>query len=177
MDNKKLRYMFLSLIIVFAVVLIVMGIDIEMKIYKLSQGAPVEVYTAASTSAEYNETTAFIPPTTFATTTVHGTLTHRSSEAYTSEYSETTASAITSDKQTTVTAQAPLTEAEDTAPSEENEETTVIVVMGDTNFYVTKTGKKYHKADCSYLSDSKIKVTVEEIIEGGYEPCSRCMKE
>ncbi len=44
-----------------------------------------------------------------------------------------------------------------------------------TVFYVTKTGKKYHTAGCFYLK-SKIEITYDEIVEGGYEPCSRCIR-
>lgn len=41
-------------------------------------------------------------------------------------------------------------------------------------YYVTKTGKKYHTADCSYLK-SKIEITYDDIISKGYSPCSRCI--
>lgn len=40
--------------------------------------------------------------------------------------------------------------------------------------YKTKTGKKYHSENCSYLSKSKIKITLEEAIAKGLGPCSRC---
>ena len=47
----------------------------------------------------------------------------------------------------------------------------------DTNstiVYVTKTGDKYHKANCSYLKKSKIEMTLSNAKAQGYTPCSRC---
>lgn len=41
--------------------------------------------------------------------------------------------------------------------------------------YVTAMGKKYHKETCSYLTDSKIAISLAEAKERGYTPCSRCM--
>ncbi len=40
--------------------------------------------------------------------------------------------------------------------------------------YVTATGTKYHRGDCSYLSSSKIPISLKEAKERGYTPCSRC---
>lgn len=40
--------------------------------------------------------------------------------------------------------------------------------------YVTKSGTKYHREGCSYLSDSKTALTLAEAKEKGYAPCSRC---
>lgn len=39
--------------------------------------------------------------------------------------------------------------------------------------YRTKTGKKYHRGDCSSLSKSKIEIPLKEAREK-YEPCKRC---
>ena len=39
--------------------------------------------------------------------------------------------------------------------------------------YVTKTGKKYHRGNCSSLSKSKIEIPLKEAREK-YEPCKRC---
>lgn len=43
-------------------------------------------------------------------------------------------------------------------------------------YYVTQSGKKYHTASCSYLSKSKIAITMDRIKSEGYSPCSRCIK-
>lgn len=43
--------------------------------------------------------------------------------------------------------------------------------------YVTKTGKKYHKAGCSYLKESKIEMTLENAKNRGYTACSKCYQE
>lgn len=40
--------------------------------------------------------------------------------------------------------------------------------------YVTNTGKKYHKANCLYLTESKEAIDKEQAIAYGYEPCSKC---
>ena len=39
--------------------------------------------------------------------------------------------------------------------------------------YVTRTGMKYHRANCRYLRRSKIPISLSEACER-YEPCSRC---
>lgn len=44
------------------------------------------------------------------------------------------------------------------------------------DYYVTQFGKKYHIYGCSYLNESKRKITSEEIATGGYSPCSRCIE-
>ena len=43
--------------------------------------------------------------------------------------------------------------------------------------YVTKSGKKYHEAGCSHLSDSSIPITLEQAQQEEKEPCSRCHPE
>ena len=40
--------------------------------------------------------------------------------------------------------------------------------------YVTRTGKKYHKASCSYLRKSKIPISLQDAKSNGYTACSRC---
>lgn len=46
-------------------------------------------------------------------------------------------------------------------------------------YYITKTGTKYHKKDCKYLQGkTKIRrMTTEEYESGEYEPCSVCIGE
>lgn len=39
--------------------------------------------------------------------------------------------------------------------------------------YITKTGKTYHRASCSYLKKNKIAIPLEKA-KGRYKPCSRC---
>lgn len=55
----------------------------------------------------------------------------------------------------------------------------VIILLAAVNssaqtVYITKSGAKYHKSDCRYLSQSKITVELEEAIDRGYLPCSVC---
>lgn len=39
--------------------------------------------------------------------------------------------------------------------------------------YVTRTGKKYHSADCRYLKSS-IPINLKDAVSRGYTACSRC---
>lgn len=45
---------------------------------------------------------------------------------------------------------------------------------GDITVYVTKTGSKYHKDGCRYLSRSQIAVSLEDAVAQGYGACSVC---
>ena len=40
--------------------------------------------------------------------------------------------------------------------------------------YATKTGKKYHRATCRYLSKSKIPMSLKDAKAQGLTPCSVC---
>ncbi len=51
---------------------------------------------------------------------------------------------------------------------------TQTTVPKDYTVYITKTGSKYHKADCSYLSSSKIQIKLSEAKQKGLTPCDRC---
>ncbi len=54
-------------------------------------------------------------------------------------------------------------------------EATTLAPLKDTDTaYITKYGKKYHRADCGYLYKSKIAILVGEAKEKGYVPCSVC---
>lgn len=48
------------------------------------------------------------------------------------------------------------------------------IVNGYKTVYITRTGDKYHKESCGYLSDTKIEMTLQEARKAGYEPCSVC---
>lgn len=41
--------------------------------------------------------------------------------------------------------------------------------------YVTDTGHKYHKKNCSYLKYSKNEITLSEAIDENYSPCLVCV--
>lgn len=51
--------------------------------------------------------------------------------------------------------------------SNTNDNQTIIV-------YITKTGHKYHRAGCRYLSKSQISISLKDAKLEGYEPCSVC---
>lgn len=44
----------------------------------------------------------------------------------------------------------------------------------DITVYITKTGHKYHRAGCRYLSRSEIAITLSQAKAEGYTPCSVC---
>ena len=44
--------------------------------------------------------------------------------------------------------------------------------------YVTKSGKKYHKADCPFVQNRKPeKISKKEALTKGLAPCPKCFKE
>ncbi|MDF2590135.1 MAG: hypothetical protein K0S41_3976 [Anaerocolumna sp.] len=44
----------------------------------------------------------------------------------------------------------------------------------DLEVFVTESGTKYHRKDCSYLNDSKTSLSLNEAKVSGYNPCSKC---
>lgn len=48
-----------------------------------------------------------------------------------------------------------------------------LAANGDTIVYVTDTGEKYHSYGCGYLKSSH-SITLQEAVDRGYTPCSRC---
>jgi hypothetical protein len=40
--------------------------------------------------------------------------------------------------------------------------------------YITRTGKRYHRAGCRYLAHSSIPVTLKDAKANGYTPCKVC---
>ena len=48
------------------------------------------------------------------------------------------------------------------------------VVKEEVKVYVTKTGSKFHKANCKSLSKSKIEKDFKEVMLSNYKPCNNC---
>ena len=46
----------------------------------------------------------------------------------------------------------------------------------DATVYITKTGEKYHSANCTSLRRSKIEISLSEAQSRGYTPCELCMR-
>lgn len=44
----------------------------------------------------------------------------------------------------------------------------------DTTVIITKSGTKYHRANCRTLRSSRIELRLEEAMQKGYEPCAVC---
>jgi hypothetical protein len=42
------------------------------------------------------------------------------------------------------------------------------------SIYVTRTGKRYHRANCRYLARSKFEMSLKEAKQQGYTPCKVC---
>ena len=49
----------------------------------------------------------------------------------------------------------------------------IVSFSSDIKVYITRTGKKYHRATCSYLRQSKIEIDLEDAVSS-FSPCSRC---
>ena len=47
-------------------------------------------------------------------------------------------------------------------------------MSGDTTVYITRTGKKYHRDGCRYLSQSKIPIDIKDAVARGLTPGSVC---
>ena len=49
----------------------------------------------------------------------------------------------------------------------------------DNTYYVTPTGKKYHREDCIFIKDKKNveRLTDKEYYSGEYDPCQICLPE
>jgi micrococcal nuclease len=45
---------------------------------------------------------------------------------------------------------------------------------GETTVYVTNSGKRYHREDCTSLQRSKIALNLADAVKSGYGPCSIC---
>ncbi len=51
-------------------------------------------------------------------------------------------------------------------------------VQATQDVYVTQSGKKYHKADCSFVQDRKpAKISKKDALAKGLMPCPKCFKE
>lgn len=99
-------------------------------------------------------TEAHTQPTTVTATAEAEKVTENKSEAYTAKTTTAKSQEVTAEKAETTK------DAKGTA----------------TAYYVTHSGKKYHVASCSYLSKSKIAISIDRIKAEGYTPCSRCIK-
>lgn len=64
----------------------------------------------------------------------------------------------------------PTTSTSSTSSTSSTTTTTVAI----TTVYITATGNKYHLDGCSYLSDSKIAISLVDACKKGYGPCSVC---
>lgn len=51
---------------------------------------------------------------------------------------------------------------------------TTTYMVQETVVYITKTGSKYHKSSCRYLSQSKIKTVLKKAIAAGMGACKVC---
>lgn len=60
------------------------------------------------------------------------------------------------------------------APTYADETQTVSQENASSQVYVTASGKKYHRSDCTYLSKSKQSISLSEAKSKGYSPCSKC---
>jgi len=186
MSERNEKRILNAVFAVLAVVIIVFAVDIEIKLSKLmsSEAMVVNTYPETSESATVDVYSFHNALTADNSTTTQILSTTAQTELITSESETIITSDVTAPNTqvTTANTTTQFIQPSDTTTMPITEPTTVIVpstiwsVDADQNFYRTKSGTKYHKADCSYLKNSRILVTVDEIINEGYEPCLKCMK-
>lgn len=56
----------------------------------------------------------------------------------------------------------------------ESDSTSFSAQTQDNIVHITKSGKKYHSAGCTYLESSDIELDLQKAKERGYTPCSKC---
>ncbi len=187
MSERNEKRILNAVFAVLAIVIIVFAVDIEVKLSKLmrSEALVVNTYPETSETAATVDIYSFHHELTSENRTTTQILSTTAQIEINTSESTTTFSSDDAVSYTQVTTTASTTQymlPSDTTTVPVSEMTTVVVpstiwsVDADPNFYRTKSGTKYHKAECSYVKKSRILVTVEEIINEGYEPCSKCMK-
>ena len=138
-------------------------------------------YSEVTITAEPEEEYVAIVPeiTTQTETTTH---TYTTTTTYTTTQSKTTTSAA-KPSATTTKENIPVTEkttCQTTTVADKPQKTTATSTTAAPStsgtYFVTQSGTKYHVGSCSYLSKSKIPITMDRIKAGGYSPCSRCIK-
>jgi len=134
------------------------------------------VTTAATTSVKKTTLQTTITPQT---TTVKETTavtsaetkpaatTKESTAATTKESTAATTAAATTPKETTAATTAAVTEPAETPPAP-------VLDTGTGEVYKTETGSKYHSDGCSYLSKSRIPISLADAKAEGLTPCSKC---
>ena len=157
--------------------IVVYAVNIGHKLDKLNEANTIVVVKNETTTVEENEVATVTDDITYNESHTESEfvsdITQAESEAVetTSEKSlviETTSDNIYSEVATAVSSsEAHTTTESDEIDAEKSDSDSQI-------YYVTKSGKKYHRAGCSYLK-SKIEITIDKIKSGGYEPCSRCI--
>ena len=95
---------------------------------------------------------------------------------YTEDYGSYTQPYSQSYTQSYVPATTQRTTAYTTQYTQPPKEATTKAQSPSATYFVTQSGKKYHVGTCSYLSKSKIAITMDRIQAEGYTPCSRCIK-
>ena len=94
---------------------------------------------------------------------------------------ETTAASLTTSGLVETTVPAADESEETTEPGTTGKVTEAQTSSAESNveqgtYYVTNSGTKYHRANCSYLSKSRHAISLTDAKAGGYQPCSRCIK-
>lgn len=180
-----------SVITLFAVLLVSIvfyAISIERKITDLANAQMVAIYEVGNTTVSVDETTTYygVNATKVAddiNNEAEKLTAQADSVEITTEYNLTTfSSTVSSEAQSTSNGDITVSDAARETSVSNTTESEITVSSAHNSgdklnkiYYITKTGKKYHTADCSYLK-SKIEITYEDILMGGYEPCSRCIR-
>ena len=176
MDNKKFSFNLkltvksLSVLLIFSFIATLIGFTVayfENKNYRaltakydqaMEKVSDLEVSVSAlmTTAVQYPASQQTVYPAEESTEAI--TTTQSESEDYSSYIPENTSAQETTEN------------------FQQTSENTTTVQATSGTYYVTQSGKKYHIASCSYLSKSKIAITIDRIRSEGYSPCSRCIK-
>lgn len=163
--NKVLSIL-LCVLIVISTCSLFIGIGNSMKIRQLQNAPPVIIDTAVQNtevpSEDVGETSATLTESTI-------NVTEKSTSEPTGEETEEISTKSSEEFEKTTK------ETESVSITSTTQEPTEEVVNNNSGFcYVTNSGTKYHKAGCSYLKKSQMKMTISEAKSSGYSPCSRC---
>lgn len=166
---KKTATITLFAVLLFA--LLIYAIRIENKLNELAKEPAVVIYrtTVQDTTEETSFLDSYLQQEYYDKTEPSEELIESTSAADDFDYNsvnnnETTSSEIADSNETTA-------KHSDATTNEHIEDKTAENIR----FYVTETGKKYHTEHCAYLKKSKRAVTLSEIENSGYEPCSKCI--
>ena len=147
--------------------ILIISSDNQYSYFPVNPSVSEETTTDSSSETAQSETeTKTSETTTVKETKASAQTTTKVKETDTETNKETTAKDKTTVKPTEKEETEKATKAETTSQKSKNDTASVV--------YITDTGTKFHRADCSSLSKSKTEISRSEALKQGYEACKRC---